>query len=401
MSYLQTRLLFHMVLKPKDEFPLCQKYIYFDCAAQGAMPLSTIKTIEEYERDLKALYMGETPWSELLSKWTERRMNSKKLFSELFGCGSDEVAFVSNATNGLNTAFRMIPVKRGQNIVTTDMEFPMCNILVNAQRRRGAEPRFIKNQNGVTTVEDFRKAVDDKTAVVMVDSPTWYNGYIHDLKGLSELAHDHGAKLIVDATQGVGSLDWEAKKWGVDFAAISTYKWVMGGPYSQSAGFMYASKEILDEYQPPVIGASAYETKAQPALEGKNYFTYKIKSKKGIGRFEVYNRAEVAYVAVENSMRLLLSYGKKAIERQVKDVDNAVYDAAEEAGYKIGTPADESKRMYLSLKVEDPENVSKKLYEHGCIASYRVGGLRVAPHFYNTVEEAEKFIKILKQVAPP
>ena len=98
MSYLQIRLLFHIVLKPKDEFPLCRKYIYFDCASQGAMPLSTIKTIEEYERDLKALYMGETPWSELLSKWTERRMNSKKLFSELFGCGLDEVAFVSNAT---------------------------------------------------------------------------------------------------------------------------------------------------------------------------------------------------------------------------------------------------------------------------------------------------------------
>jgi len=54
----------------------------------------------------------------------------------------------------------------------------------------------------------------------------------------------------------------------------------------------------------------------------------------------------------------------------------------------------------LSLKVKDPENVSKKLYEHGCIASCRVDGLRVAPHFYNTVEEAENFITILKQIAP-
>jgi selenocysteine lyase/cysteine desulfurase len=387
-----------MGLKLKDEFPLCRKYIYFDCAAQGAMPLSTMNVIQEYENDLKALYKGELPWKDSMRKWEEKRANSKKLFAELMGCAPDEAAFVSNATNGLNTIFGMIPLKRGQNVVTTDMEFPMCNALVNSQRRRGAEPRFIKSTDGVVTLEQFEKAVDDKTAVVMVDHPTWYNGYIYDLKALSDITHSHGAKLVIDATQGVGSIDWEAKKWGVDFAAISTYKWVMGGPYSQSAGFMYASKEYADQYQPPVITASAYESTPQKQAKDSVYFTYKIKLREGINRFEVYNRFEVAYVAVENSMRLLLSHGKKAVERQVKDVDNALVKGALEAGYALGTPKDESKRMYVSFKVPEPDKVVGKLYEHGAVASYRVGGLRISPHFYNTIEEAEKFISILKKV---
>jgi len=389
-----------MGLKLKDEFPLCKKYIYFDCAAQGAMPLSTINTIIEYENDLKALYKGEIPWKDSMKKWEEKRGNSKKLFAELIGCESEETAFVSNATNGLNTIFGMIPIKRGQNVVTTDMEFPMCNVLVNSQRRRGAEPRFIKSINGVVTLEQIEKVVDDKTAVVMVDHPTWFNGYIYDLKALSKIAHDHGAKLVIDATQGVGSIDWEAKKWGVDFAAISTYKWVMGGPYSQSAGFMYASKEYANEYQPPVVSASAYESTPNKQVKGSEYFTYKIKPKKGINRFEVYNRSEVAYVAVENSMKLLLSHGKKAVERQVKIVDNVIVDSSMNAGYLLGTPKEEEKRMYVSLKVPEPDKVAARLYENGVVASYRVGGLRISPHFYNTEEEAEKFMKILKKVAP-
>jgi len=389
-----------MVLKLKDEFPLCRKYIYFDCAAEGVLPLSTIKRIEEYEGDLKALFLGEVPWKDQLDKWTESRMNSKKLFAELIGCGPDEVAFASNATNGLNTAFAMIPIKRGQNIVTTDMEFHMCNNLVNNQRRRGAEPRFIKNTDGVVTIDDFEKAVDDKTAIVMVDNPTWYNGYLHDIKALSGLAHDHGAKLIVDATQGVGSIDWEAKKWGVDFAAVSTYKWIMGGPFSQCAGFLYACKEASDKYHPPVIGGWPFDTVPQPTKKGANYFTYKIKAKKGVGRFEVYTRSEVAYVAADNSMKVLLSHGKKEVERQVRDVDNAVYNAAVEAGYKMASPRDETKRMFLGINIKDPQIVADKLYERRCVASVRVGFLRLSPHFYNTVEEAENFISELKKVAP-
>ena len=54
------------------------------------------------------------------------------------------------------------------------------------------------------------------------------NGYLSDIKALADLAHDHGAYLYVDAIQGVGAVPVDVRAMGIDFAACSTFKWLMG-----------------------------------------------------------------------------------------------------------------------------------------------------------------------------
>ena len=390
-----------MVLKLKEEFPLTKGRIYFDTAVTGAMPESTLKVIEAYTGDLTAMFRGERPWPGGLSEWGKKRLNSKKVFAEVVGGAEQGVAFVPNASSGINTVMNMLPFKRGTNIVATNLSFPMCATVVNKQRERGAKPKFLKNKKGVVTIEQFEKAVNDKTVAVMVDQPSWFNGYLYDLKALSEVCHDHGAKLVVDGTQSIGSLAWEVDRWGVDFVACSTYKWLMGGPYGQATGFLYVAKALIDEYQPVYVGGQSLTPEENDRNTEDAFTLYEFKPRKGIERLEIYSRMELSYVAVENSMRVLLAHGKKNVEKQVRTVDNVLVEELRKKHFRLQTPKEEEKRIYINVQVPDFKEVGKKLAAKGVIVSPRIGGLRISPHFYNNEEEAVALVKTLREITKP
>ena len=196
-------------IREMEPFPLCEDKIYFNNAVIGAVPESTIRVVEEYWSDYAKTVRGEADWGEGLSKYAERKRNSKRLFAEILGARETEVAFLPNASTGMNTAFSMIPFKRGQNLVLTDLSFPMCATVANKQREKGVEPRFIKHSGGVVEAEQWEEAIDDDTAAVMVDQAGWFNGYLHDVEAIVDAAHDHGAYLIVDGTQSAGAMRWD------------------------------------------------------------------------------------------------------------------------------------------------------------------------------------------------
>jgi len=390
-----------MVLKLKEEFPLTRGRIYFDTAVTGAMPESTLKVIEDYTGDLTSMFRGARPWPGGLSEWGKKRLNSKKVFAEVVGGVEHCVAFVPNASSGINTAMNMLPFKRGTNVVATDLSFPMCATVVNKQRERGAKPKFLKNRKGIVTIEQFEKAVNDKTVAVMVDQPSWFNGYLYNLKALSEVCHDHGAKLVVDGTQSIGSLAWEVDRWGVDFVASSTYKWLMGGPYGQATGFLYVAEALIDEYQPIYVGGQSLTPEENDRNTEDAFTLYEFKPRKGIERLEIYSRMELSYVAVENSMRVLLAHGKNNVEKQVRTVDNVLVEELGKKHFRLQTPKEEEKRIYINVQVPDFKEVGKKLAAKGVIVSPRIGGLRISPHFYNNEDEAVALVKNLREVTKP
>ena len=390
-----------MVLKLKDEFPLTKGRIYFDTAVNGAMPESTLKVIEAYMGDLTAMFRGERPWPGGLSEWGKKRANSKKVFAEVVGGAEPGVAHVPNASSGINTVMSMLPFKRGTNIIATNLSFPMCATVVNKQRERGAKPKFLKNRKGVVTIEQFEKAVNDKTVAVMIDQPSWFNGYLYDLKALSEVCHDHGAKLVVDGTQSIGSLAWEVDRWGVDFVACSTYKWLMGGPYGLATGFLYVTKALIDEYQPVYVGGQSLTPEENDKNTEDAFTLYEFTPRKGIERLEIYSRMELSYVAVENSMRVLLDHGKKNVEKQVRTVDNVLVEELTKKHFRLQTPKEEEKRIYINVQVPDFKEVGKKLAAKGVIVSPRIGGLRISPHFYNNEDEAVALVEHLHEITKP
>ena len=267
--------------------------------------------------------------------------------------------------------------------------------VVTGYQRKGVESRFVKNKDGVIETHQWEKAITDETKAVMIDQPGWLNGYLYDLKPIADIAHDHGAYLVVDGTQSAGQMRWDIHKTGVDFLATSTYKWLLGGAYANTVGFFYMREEHIEKLNPDYVGSQTLPKEVEKANQEDAFTLYEFQTRKDIGKVEVYSQSQMSYVSAENSMKLLLKYGVDNAERQIKKVDTAIIDGLLELGVKLKTPVDEKRRLYLNALVPDYKEICAKLAEEHVHISPRVGGLRISPAAYNEVWEAEVFIERL------
>lgn len=380
-----------MSLRTVDDFSFLEDKIYFNCAAQGVVPESTIRVIEQYIEDYTSTIRGRPKPDS--PDYKEVRTNSKKLFAKIIGADKSEVGFVPNATTGVNTAFSMIPFEKGDNIVLSDLSYPMGATIVASYQRRGVDSKFVKNSKGVIETSQWEKVIDDDTKAVMIDQPGWLNGFLYDLKTISEIAHDHGAYLVVDGTQSVGQKTWDIHREGVDFLATSTYKWLLGGAYSNTVGFIYVREEHIEKLQPDYVGSQTLPREEELANQEDVFSIYSFTPRSDIGKIEVYNQNQLGYVSAENSMRLLLKYGIEKAERQIKKVDNVIIEGLTELGVELQTPLEEERRLYLNALVPDYKRVCAELKEEKVHISPRIGGLRISPAAYNEAWEAEKFVE--------
>ncbi len=382
-----------------DRFPLSEKLVYLDTAVMGCVPSSTLEAVRVYVEGLLEHMEGGRPWGFNVEEGVGVRERAEELFAKVVGAKPNEVLGIPNASLGINTVMGMVPVERGENVVSTDLVFPMGAAVLARRGEKGAETRFLRSHGGVVEVEAFEKAVDDQTSIVYLDQPSWFNGYMFDLEAVAEICHDHGALLVVDFTQSAGAVEWDVKGVGVDFAAASTYKWLLGGRPSMCAGFLYAREEHLEEYQPDLVSWGSYEIDKR---EGAGPLAdISFKPTHGVRRLSVARVPDVAFVAVENSMKVLLKQGLDRIEAWNRRLVSRLVDLLAEAGYELQTPLEEDRRTYLNVKVEGLSEVVKTLNQEGYWCSERVGGIRVSPNFYNTLDHVERFYERLASLAPP
>ena len=151
-------------------------------------------------------------------------------FARLINASDDEVGLLFSTSEGENVVTDALDLKRGDNVVIDDLAYPSTSIIhKRLQETRGIEVRIVKQRDGGTHVEDFARLVDNKTRLISVAWVSNLNGFRHDMKGLADLAHAHGAFLYTDAIQAVGMGPLDVRATGVDFLCCGGYKWLMAG----------------------------------------------------------------------------------------------------------------------------------------------------------------------------
>ncbi|MBE0634095.1 aminotransferase class V-fold PLP-dependent enzyme [Candidatus Bathyarchaeota archaeon] len=380
-------------MKLKESFPLAEKLVYFDNAVMGCAPQSTLDTMKTYTDALVEHMSGKRKWAFNVEEGKGSLDTARELFAKVIGSKKEEVLGVPNASTGMNVIMSMLPIKKGDNIVSTDLAFPMGAALVQKGVEKGAEARWLPNEKGVVETAAFEKAIDDNTAIVYLDQPSWFNGYLFDIDAIAELAHDHGAYFVVDATQSMGAIDWQIDKTGVDFSATSTFKWLLGGIPASSAGFLYMKEEHIDRYPPEYVSGCTYKYE-KTEMEGP-YMGHKFNLNEGIGKYGVFRSPDFTFKAAANSMKVLLDHGMKEIEGQNKKLATKIIDELLARGYTLQTPVEKKRRSYLNVKVPDIKKTVETLNAEDYWCCERVGGIRISPHFYNTIEQADRFIERL------
>jgi selenocysteine lyase/cysteine desulfurase len=138
-----------------------------------------------------------------------------------------------------------------------------------------------------------------------------------------------------------------------------------------------------------------------PDIVEKNIYEmfdlYELRYSRGISKYEVVHMDDAAYVGAEESMRLILDFGIENVERKIKEIDDYLIEGLLEMGCELQTPIDELERhAIINFRAKNIDRIMNELTKNGIIVSQRMSGIRVSPHFYNTKDEIDKLLEILK-----
>jgi len=322
---------------------------------------------------------------------TEWNDGGKPCFAKLIGAHPKEVAFVENTSVGLNIVANMLNYPRGSKIVTTDLEYPSA-VYPWLRKRLGVKVHYAKNVKGKILLDDMEKAVDDKTVAVVVSHVEYTNGFRHNLKVLSEIAHEHDAYLVVDAIQSVGTMPIDAKRDDIDFLAISCYKWLLSPP---GAGYLYVKDELIEKFEPPLVGWASVN---QDIFETTDMWDiYEMPLAKTASRFEVGTPSFLSFTAANTAMKMILDFGVEKIQERILHLTDHLIERVKDLGFKLQTPEEKHHRSgIVNFKIDQPQKTVDKLRKKGIVVSARANGIRVSPHFYNTEEEIDKLVEETK-----
>ncbi len=372
-----------------EDFPATKKYVYLNAASISLMPLPVLRKMNKFQEDLG---LRATSWFDEEVE-TNALEDARIEAAKLIGAEVDEVALLTSTTEALCAVAWSLDFQRGDNVVTTDMEFPTVTYpWMRIGEEKGVEVRLARNREGIVEVADLEKLVDDHTKVLAISHVEYASGLRFNLKELHHLASEHGALLVVDAIQSLGVVPLNVKDEGVDILASGAYKWLLG-PFG--ASILYIRKGLYEELEPPFVG---FRSTGKPFELEPTKLTYAKTARK----FEYSTSNYAAMTGLAEAIKYLQRIGIKRVYNYVlKITGDLMHSLSNLRGVRIITPKEEKKRAgIITIRFEkaDYKDVAKKLGEKSIIVSPRFESVRMSPHIYNTEEGISKASEELKKI---
>lgn len=155
---------------------------------------------------------------------------TREKLARLFSCRrADHVVFAANSTEALNIAINGT-IHRGDHVISTDCEHnSVLRPLYRLEEERGVELDFVPaDRQGRVDYSDFERLMRPNTRAVVCTHCSNLTGNIMDLERISDIAHRHGALLLVDASQTAGTVPIHMEALGVDVLCFTGHKGLMG-----------------------------------------------------------------------------------------------------------------------------------------------------------------------------
>ena len=319
----------------------------------------------------------------------------RPMFAALINAQAEEIGLVPNTSTGENLVVEALELKAGRdNVVTDALHFEGALVHLMERKKQGLDVRVVMPKDGRIDIADMEKVIDANTKLVEVSFVAMYNGFQHDLKAVCDLAHAKGALVYADIIQGVGAVPLDVKATGVDFAATSTYKWLMG---DFGFGFLYVKAAHLDRLRRPhwsyesAPDVAFHWSPTDPATPNPIAYT----PGRGAGTFtRLGTVASGVAFALGVSLPYIQSLGVASIQAHRQPLLKKLQDEMPRLGFVPQTPR-ESTSPIVTFAHKDAERLTKRLAAAKVdvrIADYWV---RIAPSIYNDMADIERLLEAL------
>ena len=179
--------------------------------------------------------------------------------AKFVGAEPTSIAFVRNATDGVNAVVRSFPFNEGDEAIVTDHGYNACNNAVRfATQRAGARLRVarvpfpIKDENEV--LQAIQRELSPQTRLLVIDHVTSPTALVFPLKQIIDLAKSNGVRVLVDGAHAPGMVPVDLVQLGADYYTANHHKWLCA---PKASGFLFVDPKWQNEVRPTVISHGA------------------------------------------------------------------------------------------------------------------------------------------------
>ena len=369
-------------------FPISKSKIFMAHAAVTAMPGPVAEAMSRFIQG----HSEDFPdYPETLALIQQTRESAARLVH----ASTEEIALLGPTSLGLSLVANGITWSPGDEIVCYLDDYP-ANVYpwINL-RERGVVVRFVEPaQVGELTVETLDRVLTPKTKLVALASCSFISGFRIDISAIGKLLRERGILFCLDAIQTLGAFPTTVEY--VDFLSADAHKWLLG---PVAIGVVYVRKELFDLCRPTLLGAWN--------VKGLGYVAQnKIEFVEGAQRYEpgILNYPGIA--GMKAAINLLFDVGIEKIAERILSIRNRLVSGLGELGFEsLGVNharANQSGIITVSHPGRDIASAHKRLSENRVVCSPRqdrqgINYLRFSPHFYNTEDEVDRVLELLKQ----
>lgn len=253
----------------RDRWPLDPAIVYLNHGTVGAAPHDVLRVQQALRdrmarqpsrfllRDVTHALSGLSGGSAVGTATNEPTLvrAAARQVASFVGAASDDVVFVDNATSGVNTVLRAVPLASGDEILTTDQSY---GAVMNAMRfvaaRRGATVNFVEAPyprfDADELVERIDRAIGPRTRLLVVDHVTSSTALVLPVAAIAERCRARGVTVLVDGAHAPGAIPLDVPSLGVDYYTGNLHKWAQA---PQTAAFLWAAPLRQDGLHPLVI----------------------------------------------------------------------------------------------------------------------------------------------------
>jgi len=234
----------------RQEFLLDPDVVFLNHGSYGATPEPIFAEYSRWQREL------ERQPVEFLGRRAEDLLDVARTEMAVYlGCARDELVFVPNATTGVNVVARSLPLKPGDEVVGTDLEYGACERSWEwFCQQRGADyvkahvPLPLTSPDEV--IEAIFSVVTPRTRAIFLSHVTSGTALRLPIEAVARRAREAGILTVVDGAHAVGQWPVDLHATGVDLYASNFHKWLCA---PKGSGFLYARPEQQRWLESPIV----------------------------------------------------------------------------------------------------------------------------------------------------
>ncbi len=352
-------------------FPALASYTYLDTPANGIVPSSVIEWRRQHDE-----FLLDDP-AGFRKNHAAHLGRVRMKIANHFNAGEAEVGLLPNFSSGINILLEGLPMS--SKILLLKDDYPSVNWPVE---NRGFNVVYAKIDENIE--ENIAASVVKHQPDVFIFSVVqWLNGIKIDLDFLKQLKLNYpNILLVADGTQFLGSENFNFAYSGIDVIASSAYKWLLGG---FGCGFIVLRKGVEARIKPNTIGFNSAAT-----LGSKMSDTTFIK------HFEPGHLDTLNFGSLEKSLEFVEEYGREKVYSKISQLSHLAKNNFSEIGLLDSDVLLRNAHSSI-FKLKGNADLYKQIRASNIYCSQRGGGIRVGFHFYNTEEDLEKLMKVVRK----